>query len=78
MFDDLSDAELVAMRTQLRDAVIVLASGKQTAEVRCGDTGRTFHLADLPANEALLNRIVAEITRRGGSGGAGALFPVTS
>ena len=42
MFDDLSDAELVAMRTQLRDAVIAVASGKQTAEVRYGDTWRAL------------------------------------
>lgn len=77
MFDDLSDAEIATLRTQLRDTVIALASGKQTAEVRYGDTGRKFHPADLPSTEALLNRVVAEITRRSGTGSAGALFPVT-
>jgi hypothetical protein len=76
MFDDLTDAELATMRTQLRDAVIKLASGEKTAEVRYGETGRKFHPADLAATEALLNRVVAEIARRAGTG-SGAIFPVT-
>lgn len=76
MFDDLTDAQLVTMRTQLRDAVIALASGKQTAEVRYGETGRKFHPADLAATEALLNRVVAEINKRAGSTSSGAIFPV--
>lgn len=76
MFDDLTLDQLKTMRTQLRDAVIALASGKQTAEVRYGDTGRKFHPADLGATEALLNRVVAEIGRREGATSGGAIFPM--
>lgn len=75
MFDDLSDAELATMRTDLRAAVIALATGKQTAEVRYGETGRKFHPANQAAAESMLNRVVAEIARRAGTP-SGAIFPV--
>lgn len=77
MFDDLSDAELVALRTQLRTAVIALGLGEKTAEVRYGDNGRKFHPADQAAAEAMLNRVIAEIAKRAGSTSTGAIFPVT-
>jgi hypothetical protein len=77
MFDDLTDAQLVTLRSDLRTALIDLASGKKAAEVKYADTSRKFHPADIGAVDALLNRVIAEIARRAGTGSGGALFPVT-
>lgn len=76
MFDDLTDAELVTMRTDLRAAVIALNTGSRTAEVRYGDSGRKFHPADPAGTQDLLNRVIAEINKRAGTTATGAIFPV--
>jgi hypothetical protein len=75
MFDDLTLDQLKTMRTNLRDAVLKLAAGEKTAEVRYGETGRKFHPANLDATQALLNRVIAAIDAREGRSG-GAIFPV--
>lgn len=67
MFDDLSVADLEAMRVSLREALVALATGKQTAEVRYGETGRKFHPADTKATQSLLAQVVDEIARRSGA-----------
>jgi hypothetical protein len=76
MFDDLTLDQLKTMRTNLREALVALATGKQTAEVRYGETGRKFHPADPAATQAMLNRVIAAIeAREVGGRRSGAIFP---
>lgn len=75
MYDDLTDEQLVALRTDLRLAYHSLIAGGQPAEIRYGDQGEKFHPANPAMCETAIARINATLARRAGAGGA--LFPVT-
>lgn len=75
MYDDLTDEQLVTLRTDLRLAYHALIAGQQPAEIRYGEHGEKFHPANPAMCEAAIARINGTLARRAGSGGA--LFPVT-
>lgn len=74
MYDDLTDEQLVALRTDLRLAYHALIAGQQPAEIRYGEHGEKFHPANASMCETAIARINATLARRTGTGGA--LFPV--
>lgn len=77
MFTDLSHSDLATLITNLRTALLNLAMGQATAEIRYTDGGESFHPSDPKKTEELLNKAIAERDKRAsGCSSLGALFPV--
>lgn len=66
MYEDLTDEQLVTLRTDLRLAYHTLISGQQAAEIRYGEQGEKFHAANPALCEAAITKVNAEIARRAG------------
>jgi hypothetical protein len=75
MFDDLTLAELQALRTRLREALVNLVAGEKVADIKYGEMGRKMHPTTPAAARELLSEVQVAIDRLEGRR-TGAIFPV--
>lgn len=71
MYEDLTEAQLTQLRTDLRLAYHALIAGTAQSQIRYGDHGESFHPTTPAACEAAISRINAELKRRSGGRSGG-------